>query len=79
MEDCIALKRRVHDLIKAGALAFDDEDIHNVNRNPLPDHQRPKINVVENDSKLLIEKDIRVVCTPMETMYEALLKAGMLD
>ena len=30
-EDCIALKRRVHDLIKAGALAFDDEDIPNVN------------------------------------------------
>ena len=38
MEDCEALKRRVHDLIKARALAFDDEDIPDVNRNPLPDH-----------------------------------------
>ena len=27
MEDCTALKRRVHDLIKAGALAFDNKDI----------------------------------------------------
>ena len=34
-EDFTALKRRVHDLIKAGALAFDDEDISDVNRNPL--------------------------------------------
>ena len=29
-EDCTALKRSVHDLIKAEALAFDDEDIPNV-------------------------------------------------
>ena len=49
MEDCIALKKRIHDLIKAGDLAFDDEDVPDVNRNPLPDHQRPKINVVESD------------------------------
>ena len=78
-KDCIALKRRVHDLIKDGALAFDDEDILDVNRNPLPNHQRPKINAIESDPELLIEKDIRVVCTPMEIVYEALLKAGMLD
>ena len=38
IEDYTALKRRVHDLIKAGALAFDDEYIPDVNRNPLPDH-----------------------------------------
>ena len=29
-EDCIALKRSVHDLIKTEALTFDDEDIPNV-------------------------------------------------
>ena len=37
-EDCTALKRKVHDLIKAGALAFDNEDILDVNKNPLSDH-----------------------------------------
>ena len=79
MEDCTALKQRVHDLIKARALAFDDEDIHDVNRNPLPDHQRPKINAVDSDSELQIEKDIKAVCMPMGTIYEALFKAGMLD
>ena len=75
----IALKRRVHDLIKAGALAFDDEDVPDVNKNPLPDHQRPKINAVESDPELLVEKDARVVRMSMKTMYDALLKARMLE
>ena len=78
-EDCTALKRKVHDLIKAGALAFDDEDVLDVNRNPLPDHQRPKINAIDSDLELQIEKDVKAVCMPMETMYKALLKVGALD
>ena len=78
-KDCTALKRRVHDLIKAGALAFDNEDILDVNRNPLPDHQKPKVNAMESDLELLVEKDARAVCMSMETVYEALLKAGMLE
>ena len=77
-KDCIALKRRVHDLIKAGALAFDDEDISDFNRNPLPDHQRSKINAVYSDSELQIEKDVKAVYMPIETVYEALLKTDML-
>ena len=79
MEDCTALKRKVHDLIKAEALAFDDQDVPNVNRNPLPDHQRPKINAVDSDPELQIEKDVKAVCMPMGTIYEVLLKAGMLE
>ena len=78
-EDCTALKWRVHDLIKAGALAFDDEDVPDVYRNPLPDHQKPKINVIENVLELQIEKDVKTVCMPMETAYKALLRAGMLE
>ena len=78
-EDYTTLKRRVHYLIKAGALAFDDEDVFDVNRNPLLDYQRPKINAVESNSEFLVEKDARAVRIPMETVYEALLKARMLD
>ena len=78
-EDCTTLKRRVHYLIKAGALAFDDEDVPDVNRNPLSDYQRPKINAVESDPELLVEEGVRAVYMPMETVYEALLKAEMLD
>ena len=40
------------DLIKAEALAFDDEDVPDVNMNPLLDHQRPKINAVDSDPEL---------------------------
>ena len=79
MEECTALKWRVHDLIKAGALAFDDEDVPDVNKNPLPDHQRPKINAVESDPELLVEKDARVVRMSMKMMYDALLKVGILE
>ena len=78
-KDCTALKRRVHDLIKVGALAFDDDDVPDVNRNPLPDHQRPKINAISSDLELRIEKDVRVVRMPMRTVYEALFKTEMLD
>ena len=62
MEDCTALKRKVHDLIKAKALAFDDEDVSDVNRNPLPNHQRPKINAIGSDPELQIENDVKAVC-----------------
>ena len=79
MEDCTALNRRVHDFIKAEALAFDDEDVPNVNKHPLPDHQRSKVNVVDSDPELQIEKDVKADCMLVETVYEALLKAGMLE
>ena len=78
-EDCTTLKRRVHDLIKVGTLAFGDEDVPDVNRNPLLDHQRPKINAIGSDLELQIEKDAKVVRMPMGTVYEALFKAEMLD
>ena len=50
-----------------------------VNRNPLPDHQKLKINVVDSDPELQIEKDVKAVCMPIGTVYKALLKAVMLE
>ena len=60
-------------------MAFDDEDILDVNRNPLSDHQRSKVNAMECDLELLVEKDARAVCMSKEMVYEALLKAEMLE
>ena len=54
-------------------------NVPNVNGNPLPNHQRPKINVVESNLELQIEKDVRAVCMLMETVYKALLRAGSFD
>ena len=45
----------------------------------MSDHQRPKVNAVESDPKLLVVKDARAVCMSMEMVYEALLKAAMLE
>ena len=45
----------------------------------MSNHQRPKVNAVESNPELLVEKDARAVRMSMETMYEALLKAGMLE
>ena len=60
-------------------MAFDDDDVPDVNRNPLPNHQRPKINAIGSDPELQIEQDVKAVHMPMGTVYEALFKAEMLD
>ena len=45
----------------------------------MSDHQRPKVNVVENDPELLVEKDVRAVRMSMGMVYDVLLKVGMLE
>ena len=57
-------------------MAFDNEDIPDVNKNPLSDHQRPKVNAVESDPELLFEKDVRAVRMSMETVYRLYSRQG---
>ena len=38
LENCVALKYKVRDLIKKGELSFEITDEPNVNANPLPNH-----------------------------------------
>ena len=52
LEDCIALNWRVNEFIKRRELTFEDEDIPNVNGNPLPNHGGPKVNAVENSQEI---------------------------
>ena len=78
MEDCTALKWRVSEFIKKGELTFEDEDIPNVNENPLPNHGGPKMNVVEDSQDLQLKMDVKDVCMSMKLVYEALVKAGRL-
>ena len=60
-------------------LAFDDEDIPNVNGNPLPNHEGPKVNAVESSQEIQVKRDVRDVCMPMGLVYEALVKVGRLE
>ena len=52
LEDCTALKWRVSDFIKRAELTFEDEDVSNVNGNPLPSHKGPKVNAVESSQEM---------------------------
>ena len=52
MEDCTTLKWRVNEFIKKWELTFEDEDIPNVNENPLPNHEGSKVNAVEDSKDL---------------------------
>ena len=74
----MALKRRVQDLIKKGELTFEDENIPDVNRNPLPNHGGPRINAVESSEEMQVKRSVKDVRIPMELVYEVLVKAGRL-
>ena len=78
LEDCIALKWRVNEFIKKGELTFEDEDIPNVNGNPLPNHWGSKVNAVEDSPDLQVKRDVKDVRMPMRLVHEALVKAGRL-
>ncbi|KAL0533835.1 hypothetical protein IC582_028106 [Cucumis melo] len=74
-ENCLALKRNVQSLINAGWLSFKKSgEKSNVNENPLPDHENPKVNVVDS----LVEKcknEVHEIVMPMEAVF-GLFEAG---
>ena len=78
LKDCTVLKWRVSELIKRGDLTFEDEDIPNVNGNPLSNHREPKANAVESSQEMQVKRDVKDICMPMDLVYEALVKAGRL-
>ena len=78
MEDCTALKWRVSEFIKKGELTFEDEDIPNVNGNPLPNHGGSKVNAMEDSQDSQVKRDVKDVRMPMRLVYEALIKARRL-
>ena len=59
-------------------MTFEDEDISNVNRNPLPNHGGSKVNAVKDNQDLQVKRDVRDVRMPMRLVHEALVKAGRL-
>ena len=79
IENCTSLKRRVQDLIKKGELTFKDEDISDVNRNPLPNHGGPKINAIGSSEELQVKRIVKDVRMPMKLVHEVLVRAGRLE
>ena len=78
-KNCTTLKRKVQDLIKKRELTFEDEDVPNVNRNPLPNHEGPKVNTVESDPKMQVKRNVKDVRMPIKLVHEVLVKARRLE
>ena len=78
-KNCTVLKRRVQDFIKRGELTFEDEDIPNVNGNPLPNHGGPKVNAVESSQEMQVKRNVKDVRMSMKLVHEVLAKAGRLE
>ncbi|KAA0037781.1 uncharacterized protein E6C27_scaffold471G00160 [Cucumis melo var. makuwa] len=69
-------EEEVQSLINAGWLSFKKSgEKPNVNENPLPDHENPKVNVVDS----LVEKcknEVHEIVMPMEAFFEGLFEVG---
>ena len=78
-ENCTALKWKVQDLIKKKDLTFKDEDVQDVNRNPLLNHKRPRVNAMESDQEMQVKRNVKNVCMPMKLVHKVLIKAGKLE
>ena len=68
----------VSEFIKKEELILEDENVPNVNGNPLPNHEGSKMNVVEDSQDLQVKRDVKDVRMPMRLVYEALVKARRL-
>ena len=77
-ENCTSLKRRVQELIKKGELTFEDEDIPDVNKNPLPNHEGLRINVVESSEEMQVKRSVKDVRMSMKLVHELLVRTGRL-
>ena len=60
-----------------GELTFEDEDIPNVNGNPLPNYGGPKVNAVEKDQEMQVKRNVKDVRMPMKLVHK--VKAGRLE
>ena len=59
-------------------MTFEDEDIPDVSRNPLPNHGGPRINAIKSSEEIQVKRSIKDVCMPMRLVHEGLVKAGQL-
>ena len=79
MENCIALKYKVHDLVKVGALAFKNSNSPNMAENPLPNHIRAKINAIGNEEEVKVKMSVIEVCMLMEKVFRAMVRAKLIQ
>ncbi|XP_017985256.1 PREDICTED: uncharacterized protein LOC108663879 [Theobroma cacao] len=77
IKNCTTFKHKVQGLIKAGILNFEKKLEQNVNNNPLPNHAWARVNAIERE--VHVKRNILEVKTLVEKVFEALVKADMLE
>ncbi|XP_027188420.1 uncharacterized protein [Cicer arietinum] len=75
-ENCLALKFKVHDLLKVGWLNFKENE-PSVKNNPLPVHGGPIVNAIEENHQLI--KEVEKIKAPMGLIFSELCKFGLIQ
>nr|XP_012574207.1 uncharacterized protein LOC105852605 [Cicer arietinum] len=75
-ENCLALKFKVHDLLKAGWLNFKENE-PSVKNNPLPVHGGPIVNAIEENHQVI--KEVEKIKAPMGLIFSELCKFGLIQ
>ncbi|XP_073224460.1 uncharacterized protein [Cicer arietinum] len=75
-ENCLALKFKVHDLLKAGWLNFKENE-PSVKNNPLPVHGGPIVNAIEENHQVI--REVEKIKAPMGLIFSELCKFGLIQ
>ncbi|XP_073221489.1 uncharacterized protein [Cicer arietinum] len=75
-ENCLALKFKVHDLLKAGWLNFKENE-PSVKNNPLPVHGGPIVNRIEENHQVI--REVEKIKAPMGLIFSELCKFGLIQ
>ncbi|XP_050916145.1 uncharacterized protein LOC127131260 [Lathyrus oleraceus] len=78
LEGCYALKHRVRELIESKILSFKDMG-PNVKKNPLPSHENPGVNAIEDASVGVTVDKVEDVKTPLAAFHARLVEVGLVD
>lgn len=71
IENCLAFKHKVQDLLDTKAIQLTPDNGPNVIQNPMPPHTGPLVNAVEEGLSLI--KDVKLLKTPLLSIKEYLI------
>lgn len=74
MENCVALKYKVQDLLDVKAIRFTLDNGPNVIQNPMPPHVGPSINAIEEDQSSNLIKNVNLLTTSLLSIKNYLVK-----
>ncbi|KAL4312735.1 hypothetical protein GQ457_01G014900 [Hibiscus cannabinus] len=77
IENCMAFKRRVQHLINQNVIQLNTSQGPNVANNPLPAHDKPRVNVVTSDNGTKIKTNISEVLSPLKWVWEMMIERGL--